>query len=91
VNASCQRALAFDLVNVRRLELILRADLETVPAPAAGDPDVRVFPLRPRFARANSSFSHAPAPAVAPASASQSQSQSQLALAIPTPISHHED
>lgn len=46
VNASCQRALAFDLVNVRRLEHMLRADLETAPAPAAGDADVRVFPLR---------------------------------------------
>lgn len=88
VNASCQRALAFDLVNVRRLEHMLRADLETVPAPVAGDADVRVLPLRPRFARANSSFSHT-TPALAPVA------HPQLALAIPLPlplpISHHED
>ena len=93
VNASCQRALAFELINVRRLEHMLRADLETVPAearsaPAAGDADVRVFPLRPRFARANSSFSHT---TPAPASVAHPQLALAIPLPLPLPISHHED
>jgi hypothetical protein len=33
VNAACQRALAFDLLNVHRVERIVRQDLAHVPAP----------------------------------------------------------
>jgi transposase len=70
VNAACQRALAFDLLNVRRLETIVRADvradLELAPAPVGGDPGVRVIPLRPRFARADSSFTHPPSTPLVP-------------------------
>lgn len=57
VDGACQRALAFELLNVKRVETILRLDLDQAESsvPAA---DTRVFVLRPRFARAAESFSH---------------------------------
>lgn len=58
VDGACQRALAFELLNVPRVERILQLDLDHhAGAPAPGD-EVRVFPLRPRYARAPESFSH---------------------------------
>lgn len=54
---ACQRALAFELVNVRRVESILRLDLGQIdasPAPA----ETRVYEFQPRFARAATSFAH---------------------------------
>ena len=60
VEAACSRALAFGLMNVSRVERIIRQSLEQVstsaaPAPSAG----RMTPLVPaRFARDASYFSH---------------------------------
>ncbi len=64
VDGACQRALAFELLNVKRVETILRLDLDQQrdpldAAPPAGES--RVYPLRPRFARPDTSFAHAPA------------------------------
>jgi transposase len=57
VNAACARALAFELLDVRRVETILRSALEREPvAKDGGD----VVPLPARFARAPESFSHHP-------------------------------
>lgn len=55
VNAACARALAFDLVDVRRVQRILQSALETEPAPAARG---AVVPLPARFARPPASFAH---------------------------------
>ena len=53
---ACQRALSFELVNVRRVESILRLDLGQVDASPASETVVYEFPLR--FARAATSFAH---------------------------------
>ena len=59
VNAACARALAFDLVEVRRVEAIVRSALEhEPPASARGT----VVPLPARFARPPRSFAHHPQP-----------------------------
>jgi transposase len=59
VNAACARALAFELVEVRRVEAIVRTALEhEPPAHARGT----VVPLPARFARPPRSFAHHPAP-----------------------------
>ncbi|HEU4629651.1 MAG TPA: IS21 family transposase [Gemmatimonadaceae bacterium] len=62
LDAACQRALAFELVNVRRLDVILRQDLAwsaaIAAAPVGGE--TRVYPLRARFARDPGSFAHHP-------------------------------
>jgi transposase len=59
VNAACARALAFDLVEVRRVEAIVRTALEhEPPANERGT----VVPLPARFARPPRSFAHHPAP-----------------------------
>ncbi len=55
VNAACARALAFDLVDVRRVQRILQTALETEPAPADCG---TVVPLPARFARPPASFAH---------------------------------
>jgi len=55
VNAACARALAFDLVDVRRVQRILQMALESEPAP--GDRGA-VLPLPARFARPPASFVH---------------------------------
>jgi transposase len=57
VNAACARALGFELLDVRRVESIVRAALERGPGPAAGG---TVVPLPARFARAPQSFAHHP-------------------------------
>jgi transposase len=63
VDGACQRALAFELLNVTRVERIIQLDLDQhASAPAPGD-DERVVPIRPRFARAPESFSHQLPPA----------------------------
>ncbi|MCZ6822511.1 MAG: IS21 family transposase [Deltaproteobacteria bacterium] len=60
VDQACRRALAFELINVKRVEQILRADLDRSDMP--GDPrsetKVVQFPLR--FARPAESFAHQP-------------------------------
>jgi hypothetical protein len=55
VNAACARALAFELLDVGRVERIVRAALERAPGPAEGG---EVRPLPARFARAPESFTH---------------------------------
>jgi hypothetical protein len=57
VNAACARALAFELLDVRRVERIVRTALEREPALAEGGD---VVPLPARFARPPQSFSHHP-------------------------------
>lgn len=55
VNAACARALAFDLVDVRRVQRILQTALESEPAPSDRG---AVLPLPARFARPPASFAH---------------------------------
>ena len=55
VNAACARALAFELIDVRRVEGIVRSALEREPGPAERG-EVRSLPAR--FARAPESFTH---------------------------------
>jgi hypothetical protein len=57
VNAACARALAFELIDVRRVEGIVRTALEREPGPAARG---EVRPLPARFARPPESFTHHP-------------------------------
>lgn len=56
LNAACARALAFELVDVRRVQHILQSALEQEPAPSARG---AVVSLPARFARPPASFSHA--------------------------------
>lgn len=70
LEGACQRALAFELLNVKRVERILRLDLEQpVSAPSPTETPVLLLPAR--FARAAGSFAHAansiPSPAPEPA------------------------
>ncbi len=55
LNAACARALAFDLVDVRRVKRILQQALETEPAPTERG---SVRPLPARFLRHPASFVH---------------------------------
>lgn len=55
VNAACARALAFDLVDVRRVQRILQTALEGEPAPGERG---ALVPLPARFARPPASFAH---------------------------------
>jgi transposase len=56
LDRACERALAFDLVNVRRVEKIVRDHLEI--APVRGRTPARVLELPLRFAREADSFTH---------------------------------
>jgi len=64
VDGACQRALAFELLNVKRVEAILRLDLDRLEQAESSAPsaEARVYVLRPqttpRFARAAESFAH---------------------------------
>jgi transposase len=58
VETACQRALAFDLINVRRLERILSQDLEQLHLLDAPATEARVIALQPRFQRPAESFTH---------------------------------
>jgi transposase len=55
VNGACARALAFDLVDVRRVQRILQQALEHGPAP---EPRGAVLAVPARFARPPASFVH---------------------------------
>jgi Mu transposase, C-terminal domain len=57
VNAACARALAFELLDVGRVERILHTALEREPGPADRG---AVHSLPARFARAPQSFAHHP-------------------------------
>jgi hypothetical protein len=58
LDAACERALAVDLVDVRRLERILQLALEQEPLP--GEPPPARLPELPsaRFARDGTAFDH---------------------------------
>jgi transposase len=58
LETACQRALAFELINVRRVESILRQDLEQLDLLATAEAEARVIPLQSRFQRPAHSFSH---------------------------------
>ena len=58
VASACRRALAFELINVRRVESILLKDLDQLELPIATD--AVVIPIETRFLRSAESFSHSP-------------------------------
>lgn len=65
VEAACERALEFELLNVRRVEVIIRQHLDQ-KRPVAGASTGAVIPIEPRFiearfARPATSFVHRPA------------------------------
>jgi hypothetical protein len=53
---ACRRALGFDLINVRRVQLILDRSLDKHKPPSA--PQGQLIELPARFARDNASFKH---------------------------------
>lgn len=55
---ACRRALAFELLNVRRVESIVRQDLEQLDLLSGPDHDGRIIPIQSRFLRAPDSFTH---------------------------------
>jgi hypothetical protein len=55
---ACQRALDFELVNVRRVEAILRQSVEQLELQPVHPPREDATPLRGRFERPATSFSH---------------------------------
>ena len=58
VASACRRALAFELINVRRVESILLKDLDQLELPIATE--AVVIPIETRFLRSAESFSHSP-------------------------------
>lgn len=68
VDGACQRALAFELLNVKRVETILRLELDQrhTGVASAESSEPRVYPLRPRFARPDTSFAHPTPPSPTP-------------------------
>jgi transposase len=60
LESACRRALAFDLLNVRRVETIVRQDLEQLDALSEERGDAQVIPIQSRFLRAPESFTHTP-------------------------------
>ena len=58
VASACRRALAFELINVRRVESILLKNLDQLELPIAQD--AAVIPIETRFLRSPGSFSHSP-------------------------------
>jgi hypothetical protein len=55
---ACQRALAFELLNVKRVESIVRQDLEQLDLLSAEGSECRIIPIQSRFLRAPESFIH---------------------------------
>jgi hypothetical protein len=58
---ACRRALAFELINVRRVESILLQDLDQLTLPLEPGTEAKVIPIQPRFQRPHGSFTHPPA------------------------------
>lgn len=54
---ACRRALAFELINVRRVESILLQELDQLTLPLDASHEARVIPIA-RFQRPEGSFSH---------------------------------
>jgi hypothetical protein len=55
---ACQRALAFELLNVKRVESIVRQDLEQLDLLSGEGSECRIIPIQSRFLRAPDSFTH---------------------------------
>lgn len=55
---ACQRALAFELLNVSRVESIVRQDLEQLDLLSGQESECRIIPIQSRFLRAPESFTH---------------------------------
>jgi len=58
VDQACRRALAFDLINVRRVEQIIRGDFDRIDLPDEYRAETPVIQFPLRFERAAQSFSH---------------------------------
>ena len=58
VDAACGRALAFELIQVRRVETIVRQDLEQLEVFSTPDARDPVVPIESRLQRPARSFSH---------------------------------
>jgi transposase len=58
LEAACQRALAFELINVRRVESMIQQDIAQLDLLAAPAAEARIIPLQLRFQRPAESFSH---------------------------------
>jgi hypothetical protein len=58
LEGACRRALAFELLNVKRVESILRQDLEQLDLLSDERGVVRVIPIQSRFLRSAESFTH---------------------------------
>jgi transposase len=65
VELACRRALAFELINVRRVESILLQDLDPLTLPIEARHEPRVIPIA-RFQRPSGSFAHPAAPGDGP-------------------------
>ncbi len=61
LDCACRRALAFELINVFRVESILLQDLDQLTLPIETGSEAKVIPLRSRFQRPAGSFTHPPA------------------------------
>jgi hypothetical protein len=55
---ACQRALSFELLNVRRIESIVRQDIEQLDLLSGQNSECRIIPIQSRFLRAPESFAH---------------------------------
>jgi len=55
---ACRRALAFELINVHRVESILLQDLDQLTLPLESRGEAKVIPIRLRFQRPSGSFTH---------------------------------
>lgn len=60
LESACRRALAFELLNVKRVESILRQDIEQLDLLSEERSDARVIPIQSRFLRSSESFIHPP-------------------------------
>lgn len=60
LEAACRRALAFELINVRRVEAILLQELDQLALPLEKNGEASVVPIQPRFRRPDGSFTHPP-------------------------------
>lgn len=61
LDLACRRALAFELINVHRVESILLQDLDQLTLPLDPGTEAKVIPIQPRFQRPPGSFIHPPA------------------------------
>jgi len=62
LEAACRRALAFDLINVRRVEAILLQDLDQLALGLETSEAAPVVPIQSRFRRPDGSFTHPSSP-----------------------------